>query len=174
MKYLIKVLGFALLFTTAAQAVTNYNNAPSGAHYASGFEEPACALTVGADGVSTVKCTGTQIGGVGHTNANVLLAVTATFTGVCQNPGVNRKIVEPFTETKTDTVEQTIRSTKNGQLVVPEQTTIAETTEDFEATFECPNPNWMPEVTSSAVTFVYTLTFEGFTQQQPFIIISGP
>jgi len=59
------ILGFALLFTKTAQAETIFENGPSGAHYAKGSAEPTC--TVGADG--SVSCTGTQIGGVGHTNA---------------------------------------------------------------------------------------------------------
>src|SRR5215208_8463533 len=92
----------ALLVTALAAvpalAVTNFDNAPSGAHYRSGFGEPVC--TFAANGV-TVNCTGTQIAGVGNTNATETLAVTSTFTGTCSNPaGAHNpnNPIEPFTE----------------------------------------------------------------------------
>jgi hypothetical protein len=147
-----------------ALAVTNFANAPSGAHYAQGSAEPVCTLS----GL-TVTCTGTTIGGVGNTNATVNLAVTSTFTGTCTNPGGH--LVEPFTESETTTTTSTITSTRNGQLIVPAQTATGVSSEEFLATFECPNPNWDPEVTGSAISFVYTLTFAGFTE--PAITITG-
>jgi len=148
-----------------ALAVTNFDNAPSGAHYATGSAEPVCTLT----GL-TVSCTGTTIGGVGNTNATVTLAVTSTFTGTCTNPGGH--LVEPFTESETTTTTSTVTSTRNGQLIVPAQTATGPTEEEFLATFECPNPNWTADVTTSDVSFVYTLTFAGFTE--PAILITGP
>ncbi|WP_407709095.1 hypothetical protein ACJJV6_13005 [Arthrobacter nitrophenolicus] len=163
---------FAALFValaagmTAAQAATNFGNAPQGAHYAQGSSEPVCTLS----GL-TVTCTGTQIAGVGNTNATVTLAVTSTFTGVCHNPGVNSKIVEPFTESETTTTSSVITSTKNGRLVVPAQSATGTSTADFLADFTCPNPNWTPEVTGTAISFRYSLTFAGFTQ--PAILITG-
>jgi hypothetical protein len=63
---------------TAAQAETNFDNAPQGAHYTKGSGEPVCTLNN-----LTVTCTGTEIAGVGNTNATVTLAVTSTFTGEC-------------------------------------------------------------------------------------------
>jgi len=152
--------------TTAAQAATNFSNAPQGAHYANGSSEPVCTLS----GL-TVTCTGTQIVGVGNTNATVSLAVTSTFTGVCHNPGVNSKIVEPFTRSETTTTTARLFPSKNGRLIVPPQTATGTSTAQFLADFTCPNPNWTPEVTGSAISFVYTLTFDGFTQ--PAIIITG-
>jgi len=149
-----------------AGAVTNFANAPQGAHYANGFGEPDCTLT----GL-TVSCTGTEIAGVGNTNATVTLAVTSTFTGVCHNPGVNSKVVEPFTESETTTTSSVITSTKNGRLVVPAQTATGVSSEAFLADFTCPNPRWEPEVTGTAISFVYSLTFAGFTQ--PAIRITG-
>jgi hypothetical protein len=161
----------ALLVTALAAvpalAVTNFANAPSGAHYANGFSEPVCTLS----GL-TVTCTPTQIGGVGNTNATVSLAVTSTFTGVCHNPGVNSKVVEPFTESETTTTTAQLFPTRNGQLIVPEQTATGTSSEEFLATFSCPNPNWTPEVTGTAISYVYTLTFDGFTE--PAILITGP
>ena len=158
----------ALFFTTsAAQAVTtvNFNNAPPGAHFAQGQVAPVCTLS----GL-TVTCTGTAIEGVGNTNATVNLAVTSTFTGTCTNPGGH--LVEPFTESETTTTTSVITSTRNGRLIVPPQTATAVSSEEFLAAFECPNPNWTPEVTGTAISFVYTLTFAGFTQ--PAITVTGP
>jgi|SRR5215208_6283557 len=149
-----------------ALAVTNFANAPSGAHYARGSAEPVCTLTG-----TTVSCTGTNIQGVGNTNAEVSLAVTSTFTGTCQNPGSKNKTVEPFTESETNTTTVPLTSTRNGELRVPLTTATGTTTEEFEAAFTCPNPNWTDTVTSSDISFLYTLTFAGFNQ--PAITISG-
>ncbi|GAB5080141.1 hypothetical protein [Arthrobacter sp. AD-310] len=151
---------------SAAQAVTNFNNAPQGAHYANGYGEPTCEL----NGL-TVTCTGTQIAGVGNTNATVTLAVTSTFTGVCHNPGVNSKVVEPFTESETTTTSTVITSTKNGRLIVPAQSATGTSTAEFLADFSCPNPNWTPEVTGTAISYQYSLTFAGFNA--PAILITG-
>jgi hypothetical protein len=166
---IIGTLTLLLMGVSAAAAlgVTNFANAPQGAHYAQGFGEPVCTLT----GL-TVTCTGTQIAGVGNTNATVTLSVTSTFTGVCHNPGVNSKIVEPFTESETTTTSSVITSTKNGRLVVPEQSATGTSSEEFLASFTCPNPNWTPEITGTSISFVYSLTFAGFTE--PAILITGP
>src|SRR5215204_3643879 len=86
-----------------ALAATDFSNAPQGAHYAQGFGEPVCTLT----GL-TVNCTGTEIAGVGNTNATVTLAVTSTFTGVCHNPGGH--LVEPFTESETTSTSTVVTS----------------------------------------------------------------
>lgn len=149
-----------------ALAVTNFDNAPSGAHYAKGSSEPVCTLS----GL-TVSCTGTTIGGVGNTNATVNLAVTSTFTGVCHNPGVNSKVVEPFTESETTTTTAQLFPSRNGQLIVPAQSATGTSSEEFLADFTCPNPNWTPEVTGTAISFEYSLTFAGF--DDPAILITG-
>lgn len=163
----IAVLGLMLLGSApAAQAATDFGNAPQGAHYAVGFSEPVCTVS----GV-TVTCTGTQIEGVGHTNATVDLAVTNTISGVCHNPGTNSKVVEPFSESVTTSTTSELTSSKNGRLVVPAQRTTGTSSAEFLATFTCPNPNWTPEVTSNILSFTYTLTFEGFTE--PAILITG-
>lgn len=151
---------------TAAQAATNFNNAPNGAHYAKGSGEPVCTVTG-----TTVSCTGTAIEGVGNTNATVTLAVTNTISGVCHNPGTNSKIVEPFSRSVTTNTSSNLTSTKNGRLVVPAQTTTGTSDQQFLATFKCPNPNWTPEVTSNVLSFRYTLVFAGFTD--PAILITG-
>jgi hypothetical protein len=153
-------------FSPGAFAVTNFANAPQGAHYAKGFSEPVCTVSG-----TTVTCTGTQIEGVGNTNATVELSVTSTISGVCHNPGTKSKVVEPFSESVTSTTSSNLTSTKNGRLVVPAQTTTGTSTADFLETFTCPNPNWTPEVTSNVLSFEYTLTFAGFTE--PAIRITG-
>jgi hypothetical protein len=169
MKRIGFIVGLALLLfgfsTTAAQAATDFGNAPQGAHYANGSSEPVCTLS----GL-TLTCTGTEIVGVGNTNAIVSLAVTSTFTGVCHNPGVNSKVVEPFTESETTTTTARLFPTKNGRLIVRSETATGTSSEELLADFSCPNPNWTPEVTGTAISF-YTLTFDGFTE--PAISISG-
>jgi len=164
----------ALLVTALAAvpalAVTNFDNAPQGAHYRSGFGEPVC--TFAEDGL-TVDCTGTQIAGVGNTNATQTLAVTTTFTGTCQNPGVNRKTVDPFTESETTTTTTPLSPSRNGTLVVPATSATGTSSEEFEETFTCPNPNWEPTVASSDVSFTYTLLFAGFEPPNYAILITG-
>ncbi|HTE72016.1 MAG TPA: hypothetical protein VK640_02320 [Actinomycetes bacterium] len=167
--FLIAVLSVAMLgFASAAQAVTtvNLDNAPQGAHFAKGAAAPICTVTG-----TTVTCTGTAIEGVGNTNATVELAVTSTISGVCHNPGVNSKVVEPFSESVTTSTSSELTSTRNGRLVVPAQTTTGTSTEDFLSTFTCPSANWTPEVTSNVLSYEYTLTFAGFTE--PAILITG-
>jgi hypothetical protein len=151
---------------TAAQATVDLSNAPKGAHFAKGAGEPICTVTG-----TTVKCTSTSIEGVGNTNATVELTVTSTISGVCHNPGKNSKVVEPFSESVTETTSSELTSTKNGRLNVPAQTTTGVSTAEFLEEFTCPNPNWTPEVTSNVLSYEYTLTFAGFTE--PAIRITG-
>jgi hypothetical protein len=160
-------LSASLLMVSGASATTNFNNAPSGAHYANGSSEPVCTFT----SELTVSCTGTAIQGVGNTNAELSLAVTSTFTGVCHNPGKNSKVVEPFTRSDTNTTTATLTPSKNGRLVVPAESATGESSADFLADFTCPNPNWTPEVTGTAISFEYSLTFVGFAE--PVILITG-
>jgi hypothetical protein len=154
------------LTSTAASAAVDFANAPQGAHFAKGSGEPVCTV----DG-TTVTCTGTQIAGVGNTNATVTLAVTSTISGTCQNPGSKSKTVEPFSRSITETDSSLVTSTKNGRLVVPAQSTTGTSSEDFEETFTCPNPNWTPTVTSNVLSYEYSLTFAGFSD--PAILITG-
>jgi hypothetical protein len=166
MSVLAVALGAISLSIAPAQAATDFGNAPSGAHYANGYGEPSCQL----NGL-TVTCSGTQIAGVGNTNATVSLAVTSTFTGKCHNPGTNSKIVEPFTKAETTSTTATLVPTKNGRLVVPGQTATGTSSQEFLDSFSCPNPNWTPELTGTAISWTYTLTFAGFSE--PAIWISG-
>jgi hypothetical protein len=165
---LIIVLAMSWLGWAAApaQAVTDFDNAPNGAHYSKGSSEPVCELS----GV-TVSCTGTQIAGVGNTNATVSLSVTSTFTGVCHNPGTNDKVVDPFTESDTSTTSAQLFPSRNGVLRVPAQTATGTSSAEFLDSFSCPNPRWTADITGVAISWSYTLTFAGFGS--PAISISG-
>src|SRR5215208_2243964 len=99
---------FVGLSAGAAMAVTNFTNAPSGAHYRQGSAEPVCTTsTVPTTGAITVNCTGTQIAGVGNTNADLSLAVSGTADFVCHNPG-NENIVEPHSGSVSESTSTTL------------------------------------------------------------------
>ena len=165
----------ALLVTALAAvpalAVTNFDNAPSGAHYRQGSAEPVCTFTTTpTTGAITVSCTGTQIAGVGNTNADLVLTVEGTANFVCHNPG-NDNIVEPHSGSVSETTMTTLTPSRNGTLVVPAQT-VTISPEEAAAQFECPNPNWTEEFTGfSDLSFTYSLTFVGF--DEPAILIEG-
>ena len=170
---IIGVLAVLLVALSAsvALAVTNFNNAPSGAHYRKGSAEPVCTTsTVPTTGAITVNCTGTQIAGVGNTNANLSLAVEGTANFVCHNPG-NDNIVEPHSASVEESTFATLVPSRNGQLIVPAQS-VTISPEEAAAQFTCPNPNWREEFTGfSDLSFTYSLTFAGF--DQPAILIEG-
>ena len=175
----MKRLGIIALLSTlgvvasasVASAVTNFDNAPSGAHYRRGSAEPVCTTsTVPITGATTVSCTGTEIAGVGNTNANLSLAIVGTANFVCHNPG-NDKIVDPHSASVSEETSATLVPSRNGTLVVPEQS-VTISPDDAAAQFECPNANWREEFTGfSALSFTYSLTFVGFTE--PVILITG-
>jgi hypothetical protein len=152
------------LAAVPALAATNFENAPSGAHYKNRFAEPVCTTTtVPTTGAITVSCTGTQIGGVGNTNADLDVALTGTANFVCHNPG-NDNIVEPHSASVGESTSVEPTPSRNGTLIVPAQSATI-SPEDAAAQFECPNKNWREEFTGfSAVSFTYTLTFDGFTE----------
>lgn len=156
----------AAVAAVPALAVTNFDNAPSGAHYRQGSSEPVCTINQTTD---TVSCTGTTIGGVGNTAATVSLTVTATANLTCTNRGGN--LVEPHSTTVTDTTTAREFPSRNGQIIIDP---ISEriTAGDVTGAFTCPNPNWTEQVQSITVTgFTYTVTFDGFTA--PAIRVTG-
>jgi hypothetical protein len=167
-KGIITVLSILLVGVVGgtAWAVTNFANAPSGAHFARGAVEPVCTITD-----DTVSCTGTQIAGVGNTNAVALLSVSASADVVCRAPG-NDKVVEPHSTTVTDTTEAQLTPSRNGRLTVPSlEETI--TSGDVSTAFTCPNENWREQVTDVTITgFTYTVTFVGF--EDPVFELSSP
>lgn len=158
---IIAVLALMALALAAvpALAVTNFDNAPSGAHYRQGFAEPVCTVN---EATNTVSCTGTTIGGVGNTNADVSLSVTAQADLTCTNRGGN--LVEPHSSTVTDTTTDVAFSNRNGQIVIdPISETITEG--DVERAFTCPNRNWTEDVQDITITdFTYSVTFAGFDE----------
>jgi hypothetical protein len=143
----------------------NGANAPGSSHLTSG--SPSC--TVNAD--LSIDCSAYVLGGVGHTNADLLL--TASYTAIvdCNNPGDNRNNpIESHTTSFSPTSEATVTSSKNGQLSVP-----ARSVSFTGAPIGCPNANWTPVIRAGSVTLVsfsYTLTFNGFTSA--YITISRP
>lgn len=143
----------------------NSANAPGSSHLTSGT--PQCVVNDARD----VNCSAYVLGGVGHTNADVLL--TASYSAIidCFNGGTNKNNpVESHTTSFSPTSRATVASTKNGQLSVPTQSV------SFSgAPVGCPNANWTPVIRPGSVTlnsFSYTLTFAGFTS--PYITISQP
>ena len=133
----------------------NPANAPGSSHLTSGT--PQCVVIAALD----VNCSSYVLGGVGHTNADVLL--TANYTAIidCNNGGTNKNNpVESHTTSFSPTSQATVTSSKNGQLSVPTRSV------SFSgAPIGCPNANWTPVIRAGSVTLVsfsYTLTFNGF------------
>jgi hypothetical protein len=145
----------------------NPANAPGSSHLTSTSASPTC--TVNAD--LSIDCSAYVLGGVGHTNADVLL--TANYTAIidCFNNGTNpQNPVESHTTSFSPTSKATVTSSKNGQLSVP-----AQSVSFAGAPVGCPNPNWTPVIRAGSqtlVSFSYTLTFAGFTSA--YITISQP
>jgi hypothetical protein len=164
------ILGVVFAASTAV-AVVNFDNAPEGAHFRRGFGEPVCTETaVPTTGAITVSCTGTEIAGVGNTNADLTLTIEGTADFVCHNPG-NDDIVEPHSDSVSETTTTPLVPNRNGTIVVP-ATSATISPEEAALAFECPNPNWREEfVGFSDVTFTYSLTFAGF--DAPAILITG-
>jgi hypothetical protein len=147
-----------------ALAATNFNNAPSGAHYRQGSVEPVCTTSTANNGTITVSCTGTQIAGVGNTNADLLLTINAQANFTCSNPGSKDNVVEPHSGFVTDSTFQTLEPSRNGTLVVGAKSVSLSPQEAGEQ-FTCPNTNWTENfVGFSNVSYTYTLTFDGFDQ----------
>jgi hypothetical protein len=145
------------LAAVPALALTDFSNAPSGAHYRQGSAEPEC--TVNAD--RSVECTGTTIGGVGNTNAFLDLDVTVSANLTCTNKGGN--VVEPHSGTFSDSVEATLTPNRNGQIVVGAVETDPITNADILRDFTCPNgKNWTDAISGTPTTsYSYTITFDG-------------
>ena len=163
---IITALSMALMALSASVAVAatiiDDANAPSGTHLQTG----TIGCTVGTDGL-TVTCTNYELGGVGNTNADVLL--TASYSGVidCRNKGGN--IVESHETTFSDSTGGTVRSSRNGRLRVGAQ----DVSPDLALGEPCPNPNWTPSFQPGTLTldsWSYTLTFAGF--DEPYITIT--
>ena len=140
-------------------------NAKSGIHLQAG--DIGCA--VGAD--LSVSCSGFELAGVGHTNADVVLTASYAATVDCYNPGVNpNNPIESHETTFSATDAFTAVSTKNGRMLVR-----AALVDPDAVAQGCPNPNWTPTIregTLALTSFSYSLTFAGF--DSPYILITGP
>jgi hypothetical protein len=152
-------VALAAITTTISPA-----NAPSGTHLQAG----AIGCAVGSDGL-TVSCSAFELGGVGNTNADLLL--TASYSGVvdCFNPAGH--VVESHQTTFSASNEATLTPSRNGRLRVGAQSV----SPNIDLAEPCPNPNWTPQFHAGSPTlgsFTYTLTFNGFTG--PYITITGP
>lgn len=161
------LLALAAAFALPAAWGTTYPAyGPNGAHWANGYAEPTCSVDSSTQDVS---CTGTVIGGVGNTNAEAVLSASYSGTVQCRNHG--GQVVEVKTQTTTGTSSGKLTPTRNGQLVVPPLTASAPTVKDMTDKARCPNGNWTKELIGgvSMTSYVYTLTFKGFTQ--PYISI---
>lgn len=164
----LSMLLLALSASVALAAITetiNPENAPSGTHLQRG--DIGCT-TVGQDNL-TVSCSAFELGGVGNTNAELLL--TAEYSAVidCRNRGGN--IVESHETTFEASNSAMLSPSRNGRLRVGAR----EVSPDLDLAEPCPNPNWTPEFQPGTLTvdsFTYTLTFAGFTE--PYITITGP
>jgi hypothetical protein len=143
--------------------------APNGAHYRQGSGDPVCSI----NGI-TVTCTGTQIAGVGNTDANVALSVQYAATVQCRNHG--GQIVDVKSQgTSYIPAPDNLTQLRNGTLAVGSfSASTVPSNSTFEGQATCPNGNWTKEVLGSAtvVSYTYTLTFVGFSQ--PAIVVSGP
>jgi hypothetical protein len=144
----------------------NSANAPGSSHLASG--SPSC--TVNAD--LSINCSAYVLGGVGHTNAALLLTANYSATIDCNNPSEKNRNNPIESHTTTFSVSQpaTLTSTRNGQLRVP-----AQSVSPFSAPQVCPNDSWVPEIRDGTLvlnSFSQTLTFAGFTS--PYITIKSP
>src|SRR5215208_1699811 len=117
-------------------------NAKEGTHLQAG----AISCAVGAN--LSVSCSGFELAGVGHTNADVVLAADYTATVDCYNPGVNpNNPIESHETSFTAERSFNVESTKNGRLLVPA------TSVDPNAVAQgCPNPNWTPTIRAGTLT----------------------
>jgi hypothetical protein len=178
MKRILFVLASALLAffvtSTAAQAAivvtVDLDNAPGGTHFANRSPQPDCDVSG-----TTVTCNGYTLGGVGNTNADLLL--TADYSAIvdCFNPGSNRNNpIESHETSFSETQEATLEPSRNGQLRVGARTVSPSAAELDDAT-TCPNANWDAQIRGGSLTlesFTYSLTFAGFTE--PAVLITGP
>lgn len=145
---------FVLLWTPSANAASP--------HFMSA--EPGCWVS----GL-TVTCDGSDIAGVGNTNAEARLMVNVSLHVECLNPGTNDKYVPPH-----DTVNTTNASTgklepKNGRLLVP---VLSASGSDELPNKLCPNRNWTYTV-EQTVTWSYQIVFLTKPSETVFYSISG-
>ena len=152
-------LAVALTAPLASAAVVfSTSTAPSGAHLSSGSPTPSCTVTG-----TTVSCNAYQIGGVGNTDANLVLSATYSATVNCTNNG--GKLVAVKSQTTTTNSGDALTDLRNGTLYVSAISVAAPSTQSFLDAATCPNGNWTKSIAegSPALTsYSYTLTFQGY------------
>lgn len=169
-RFAIAACALSALAFSPAWAAIDAANAPQGAHYRQGFGDPVCTVS----GLS-VSCGGTQIAGIGNTDADVALSVSYSATVQCRNHG--GKIVDVKTQvTTTNIAPDEVTEVRNGTLIVAPYSSGAATpsNDTFLGLATCPNPNWDKLLLGSPTvsSFRYTLTFDGFSD--PAIVVTGP
>lgn len=142
----------------SAAVVFSTSTAPSGAHLSNGSPQPSCTVTG-----TTVSCNSYKIGGVGNTDADLVLSATYSATVTCTNNG--GKLVDVKTQTTTTNSGADLTDLRNGTLYVSAISVSAPTDQAFLDAATCPNGNWTKNLAngSPAITsFSYTLTFQGY------------
>jgi hypothetical protein len=95
----------------------------------------------------------------------VSLTVSYSGTVTCTNRGGNLVEVKTQTETTTPAPDDATEL-RNGQLFVDPISSTAPSEQSFLDAADCPNGNWtkdLVEGSPSVTSFLYTLTFDGFT-----------
>lgn len=161
----ISILPLALAAALAAPVasatvVFNASTAPNGAHLSNGSPQPSCTTD---PSTLTVSCDAYQIGGVGNTDANLVLSATYSATVTCTNNG--GKVVDVKTQTTTTNSGDALTDLRNGTLYVSEISVSAPTAQAFLDAASCPNRNWTKKLANGSPalsSFSYTLTFQGY------------
>lgn len=154
---LVTVLAVPL---ASAAVVFNNSTAPSGAHLSQGSPQPSCTVD---PTTLAVSCNAYQIGGVGNTDADLVLSATYSATVTCTNRG--RQLVDVKTQSTTSNSGDALTDLRNGTLYVSAISISPPTTQAFLDAATCPNPNWTKNLASGSpalTSFSYTLTFQGF------------
>ena len=144
----------------SATVIFSSSTAPQGAHLSNGSPEPSCTVD---PSTLTVSCNAYQIGGVGNTDADLVLSATYSATVTCTNRG--GKLVDVKTQTTTTNSGDALTDLRNGTLYVSAISVSAPATQAFLDAATCPNENWTKKLANGSPalsSFSYTLTFHGY------------
>lgn len=144
----------------SAGVVFNSSTAPSGAHLSTGSPQPSCTVN---PSTLTVSCNAYQIGGVGNTDANVVLSAQYSATVTCTNKG--GKVVNVKTQTTIANSGDAFTELRNGTLYVSPISVSPPATQAFLEAAACPNGNWTKALANGSPalsSFSYSLTFVGY------------
>jgi hypothetical protein len=152
----------------SAAVVFSTSTAPNGAHFSHGSPQPSCTVD---PATLAVSCNAYQIGGVGNTDADLVLSATYSATVTCTNRG--GKLVDVKTQTTTTNSGDALTDVRNGTLYVSAISVSAPSTQAFLDAATCPNGNWTKKLASGSpalTSFSYSLTFQGY----PAPVVSFP